>query len=862
MATEHCVQPRTRRWRSILLGVCGGLAIIALLVYFWPILFGGELYYPGDTARQYLPSRVELVQALSDRAFPWWTSNIGAGYPLLAEGETGAMYPFHWLVILLFSAGANVTASILLHTIIALLGMWLFLRSEGISPLSSLVGAMVVGFGGFYIAHISHLSLYCTAAWLPWLLWLITKCFGEHRGGARIALGVIVALQFYAGHAQASLLSAGLCAAWVLYCWARKGWKTGLRGVVGISLAVVGGTAVALPQLLPTLQLSQLSERAGGVSSDFFTSYSFHPGMILTLLHPFVLGNPYPTGSVEVMGYVGLFTLFAAGSALFCGRSASRWFWLAVALVGLFLALGEYNPLYTILLRIPVLNMFRVPARYLMWTTISLAVLAAQGCDSLLQPSRRWKEHLQLPVIITTLVVLASSGVIAIALTASSTDALVSEWPWIAILMFFASASVVWLIRVWGQRGILVACLVLFADLYAYGTVLGGGFNATVPAAEIDETLQTEAFLDEQPGLFRVMTKEEILPALSVQRESLYPNMALGTDIDSANIYMPLVPSAYSEYLVELDATALNQLNVGYFIIPQLLPVDAQSELYDVQDPFSDIPYNEWLSVSGTTANSLIIESYLSHSVDIPTGTPVAVIELELVDGTVREFELLAGVHTSEWAYARSDVQENILHDMAQIYSAFQARSGYPAEDHSGYTYRAEFALEGLEEIASIRITPLLAEAYVRIESLSFVQDDGTSASLEHLIGMAEHSIVYRSEDALVYKNLDAWPRAYTISADLIHGDIESVSLTGNTVDDLAEAVVVDYSDMRAEFAVNCESDCLFVLADMEYPGWQASVDGELQETIVVEGLYRGLWLKAGYHNIIYSYEFAYPGVN
>ena len=76
------------------LAYAGGLAIIALLVYFWPILFGGELYYPGDTARQYLPSRVELVQALSDRAFPWWTSNIGAGYPLLAEGETGAMYSF------------------------------------------------------------------------------------------------------------------------------------------------------------------------------------------------------------------------------------------------------------------------------------------------------------------------------------------------------------------------------------------------------------------------------------------------------------------------------------------------------------------------------------------------------------------------------------------------------------------------------------------------------------------------------------------------------------------------------------------------------------------------------------------------
>ena len=152
---------------------------------------------------------------------------------------------------------------------------------------------MVVGFGGFYIAHISHLSLYCTAVWLPWLLWLITKCFGEHRGGGthspwRCRCPTVLRWAMHRLHCcRRVCVRLG-----VLYCWARNGWKTGLRGVVGISLAVVGGTAVALPQLLPTLQLSQLSERAGGVSADFFHQLFIPPRHDSDIAPSLCLGQP------------------------------------------------------------------------------------------------------------------------------------------------------------------------------------------------------------------------------------------------------------------------------------------------------------------------------------------------------------------------------------------------------------------------------------------------------------------------------------------------------------------------------------------------------------------------------------------
>ncbi len=60
---------------------------------------------------------------------------------------------------------------------------------------------------------------------------------------------------------------------------------------------------------------------------------------------------------------------------------------------------------------------------------------------------------------------------------------------------------------------------------------------------------------------------------------------------------MPLVPRNYGDYLADLTAGRLNALNVKYYLIPQLLPVDAASELYDVEDPYAALPANQcWIS--------------------------------------------------------------------------------------------------------------------------------------------------------------------------------------------------------------------------------------------------------------------------
>ncbi|MEN6479501.1 MAG: YfhO family protein, partial [Anaerolineales bacterium] len=342
------------------------LLLVTVALVGRPLLLG-RVYNGGDITRQYLPQRVELARALRAGRLPWWSSRLGLGYPLLAEGETGALYPPNWLVCAVFSSEVGITVSIVLHYLWAALGMVLFLRRAGRSWVAAMLGAVAFCFGGFMGAHLSHLAMLTVASWLPWMLVSTQRLFAaEHRWRSALALTACVALQFLAGHAQMSLLGLLVTAAaalWYTFQAKDRPWSR-LAAWVG---AIAAGTLLALPQLLPTIELALQSQRAGGVDVEYFTSYSFHPLLTATFLSPFVRGAPDPEGSVELMAYLGILPLALAWIAVRHGHARERWFCLGLAAVGLVLAVGRWNPLYAYLQRIPVLNLFRVPARYLYW---------------------------------------------------------------------------------------------------------------------------------------------------------------------------------------------------------------------------------------------------------------------------------------------------------------------------------------------------------------------------------------------------------------------------------------------------------------------------------------------------------------
>ncbi|MBC7237783.1 MAG: hypothetical protein H5T69_18225, partial [Chloroflexi bacterium] len=652
-----------------------------------------------------------------------------------------------------------------------------------------------------------------------------------------VLLALVVALQFVAGHAQVSLLLLLAAGAYAFWLAMRTPHRQRLAPAMAWLLAVAVGTFLALPQLVPGLELARLSQRAGGLEEAFFTSYSFHPFLIVTYLSPFLLGNPYPQGSVELMAYLGLLPLGLAALAVWRGRGGTRWFLAGLGAVGLALALGRWNPLYRLLLAVPPFNLFRVPARYLLWTSLALSVLAAMGADMLLRaaPPRSGRSGFLLLSVTVVASVLAVAAAVVWRGTevlgteaARNVNALVAAWRWLPLLLG-AGVGALGLAasRASARAWVSAATLLLAADLYAYGAVLDGTYNATWPRQEALTPPASLGFLAQQEGLYRLYTKEEIVPALSVLRESLYPNTAAAWGLDSANLYMPLVPQSYEAYLRGLDAQRLNKVNVRYLLIPQLLPVDEAAELYDVENPFSALPTGRWLEIEPRRVEGIVVESYLSHSVGLANGEPAAELWLRDISGDVRRLPLRAGLESAEWAYERDDVRQNIAHALPEVASTWPARSGFPPREHVGHTYRATWRFDPPLTVKAVLLRPILPAAFVRVERVRF-QGQGQETLLAHLLGLGDHEIVYRSEDVLIYRNNDALPRAYVLDQERVIRRPDGTLCLPATIKptEVRPTEVVRYEDMLSEWAVEIERPGYFILADLYYPGWSVTVDG------------------------------------
>jgi uncharacterized membrane protein YfhO len=63
------------------------------------------------------------------------------------------------------------------------------------------------------------------------------------------------------------------------------------------------------------------------------------------------------------------------------------------------------------------------------------------------------------------------------------------------------------------------------------------------------------------------------------------------------------------------------------------------------------------------------------------------------------------------------------------------------------------------------------------------------------------------------------------------------------------------YEPQRVEMTAMLERPGLVILADVFYPGWKLTVDGEPQEVVRANRMMRGALVPSGTHKIVYTYE-------
>ncbi len=732
---------------------------IAPLVYFWPALREGRALSPDDGVIFNIPLRVAAANLIRSGSLPLWNPYIFCGLPLHGAAQAGLLFPLNWFYVI---SSPRLATNLMMITayMLAAVGAYLYSRRAGAEVAGAIATSLIWQWSAFMVEQIGHTNILHTAAMLPWLLWAVDGYLATGARKRGILLVGLLALQVFAGHQQTLVYSLLLVAAYA-FVIARQSRQTRQR-FNSIAIFMVAGLALAAVQILPTFELLRNSLRAT-TTYEFFGSFSMPPKFVLTFFAPYVLGGgngllfraPYIDRPFfgEYAAYAGLLTLMLAAAALILKRDLITKFWGVVFVAALIMAMGRFMPfrLYEVLYYVPVLNLFRGPARHLMEIHFAVAVLAGRGLTAIKSGKRSTLFPITIigaVIFLLTLLTVTWWRPAAFHLDRAIPVTLMRA-PELFLPIFIATLSAISLFiyaRSKGRRALIALFVVLIFDLFLYGS--GSAWRTHSPGPQHE--------LWQEPELVKLIRQREAANAPSyriiTQDQPFDPDFPVSPPTEEGGGAMALQPDTYMMHGIENaagydgfglarysrlagdmkvwgeltdaegtlrgDSRALDLLNVRYLLTRPAVaapsttnnfpaaPVTYAGQRFDANDlglrpikPARRVTFN----VPATEIDRIALLTNLSWSNDVSDHTVVAQIELRAKDGKTFSFELRAGDHSSEWAYDRSDIRAQIKHKRAPV------ATSYPVEDPHGkyeaHTYVSSLALPEKTLITSGSIT-------------------------------------------------------------------------------------------------------------------------------------------------------------
>jgi hypothetical protein len=212
--------------------------------------------------------------------------------------------------------------------------------------------------------------------------------------------------------------------------------------------------------------------------------------------------------------------------------------------------------------------------------------------------------------------------------------------------------------------------------------------------------------------------------------------------------------------------------------------------------------------------------------------------------------------------------------NVSSAYQIADVRWLYALVDRRAYAFSTRFIaadvegirLTGLEKPLSTRMFDLLNVKYL----LSQVKPESGRP-------------VYTGEDAFIVEPQNVLPRAFVVyrvkSADSLDASLQllseipgadsgRVAVVEGLPDNLAASInqtAANLQPLAAEFTqlgsgqveinVGSPTPGLLVVSEQYYPGWRAEIDGTPTPIYAVDGIFRGAFLPAGQHRIVFVFD-------
>ena len=380
-----------------------GIFLILLVVLFSSVFIKGYVFGGGDTTSAMGMTNQLNIYMSETGEYPLWQPYIFSGMPAFSSMMfTKWVYFPNFIIGLLNKAGIPATWTMIMHYLLAAMGVFTLLRHFKVDFLTAVFGGLAFMLTPFFVVMMSagHGSQMMTAAYLPWLIYAVKRLFDKPDLKGLLILAIVAGFQFQRGHVQVAYYG-WMAVGWYVVVEAffrgnSKDWKNFPLSLTYLAGGLVLGIGLAAVLYIPSLSYAAYSIRGGGAGGGldygYATSWSFPPYEVLALFFSdwFGFGGQTYWGGrpfTEHTDYLGL-TLLILMVAAFFNKTLlkEKVYLLSVILLALLVSFGSYWPyLYDVLFKVlPFFNKFRVPSMILILLELMVALLAGLGLYTVL----------------------------------------------------------------------------------------------------------------------------------------------------------------------------------------------------------------------------------------------------------------------------------------------------------------------------------------------------------------------------------------------------------------------------------------------------------------------------------------------
>jgi hypothetical protein len=262
---------RADLWSALLL-----IAVTAFL--FADVLFLGNNFWFRDLFLYHFPMKHVVRETIARGEFPWWNPWWGGGQPMLANPAYEILYPPQWLIFV-GSYAFGFALHIVAHVVIALLGMYAFLRSIPLRIEAAMFGALSFGFSGFFLGTMTNLPTFFVWAWAGVVGWAVLRLI---RTGQIAPAALAIAMPLLVFEPMALMQMLVLVIVGVAFA--------DRRSLPRLAVAIVLAIAISAVVIVPAIDHARDSIRSRGFTHDVAVDYRMPPARPVELIAPHFFG--------------------------------------------------------------------------------------------------------------------------------------------------------------------------------------------------------------------------------------------------------------------------------------------------------------------------------------------------------------------------------------------------------------------------------------------------------------------------------------------------------------------------------------------------------------------------------------------